>query len=89
MLEESEAQTPTFDDTRQRMQRVWLESHGSEEWVLWAGIFGSIVRGRAHAKSDVDVIVVMKDGKTGQPPWLDEGKTSSLNLVGMIWLGGR
>jgi len=68
MAEQSEAPTPAFDDMRQRMKRVWLESDRTEEFVLWAGIFGSVARGRAHAESDIDVVVVMKEDKrSGQP----------------------
>ncbi|KDQ15368.1 hypothetical protein BOTBODRAFT_54663 [Botryobasidium botryosum FD-172 SS1] len=73
MPEEPQAAIPTFGDMRQRMQRVWLESDGAPEFVLWAGIFGSVARGRAHEESDVDVVVVMKaDKPSGQPIDLDE-----------------
>ena len=46
---------------RQRMGRMWLESRDCQEYVQWAGIFGSIARDRAGNGSDVDVLVVFKD----------------------------
>lgn len=67
-------ETPTFADMRQRMERVWLESSDCQEYVQWAGIFGSIARGRARNESDVDVLVVFKDHiRCGEPIDLHEG----------------
>jgi predicted nucleotidyltransferase len=64
------------------MERVWLESHGCQELVQWAGIFGSIARGRAGNQSDVDVLVVMKDhNRSGQPIDLHEGVFSPNSTV--------
>jgi hypothetical protein len=70
--------TPTFVDMRQRMERVWFESRDCQEYVQWAGIFGSIARDRAGDGSDVDVLVVFKDHiRSGQPIDLHEGVFSS------------
>jgi len=56
------------------MEHVWLQSPRCQESVQWAGIFGSIARGRAGDKSDVDILVVMKDhNPSGQPIDLHEG----------------
>ena len=68
------SQAPTFIDMRQRMERVWLESPDCQDYVQWAGIFGSIARDRAREESDVDVLVVFKDHiRCGQPVDLHEG----------------
>ncbi|OBZ75036.1 hypothetical protein A0H81_05457 [Grifola frondosa] len=85
------SQVPTFNDMRQRMERVWLESPGCEEYVQWAGIFGSIARGRAREGSDVDVLVVFKDHiRSGQPVNLHEDLISAcgrdVSLM-CIWRG--
>jgi predicted nucleotidyltransferase len=70
--------TPTFVDMRQRMERVWFESHDCQEYVQWAGIFGSIARDRAEDESDVDVLVVFKDHiRSGEPIDLHKGVFSS------------
>jgi predicted nucleotidyltransferase len=56
------------------MEHVWLQSPRCQELVQWAGIFGSIARGRSGDKFDVDVLVVMKDhNRSGQPINLHEG----------------
>jgi hypothetical protein len=69
---------PTFVDMRQRMERVWFESRDCQEYVQWAGIFGSIAHDRAGDESDVDVLVVFKDHiRSGQPIDLHEGVFSS------------
>lgn len=63
---------PTFEEMRVRLQPVW-ESEDNKSYIAWAGIFGSVGRGRAHTDSDVDVVLVMKEGLTGEPPWLEDG----------------
>lgn len=74
----SGSQVPTFVDMRQRMERVWFESRDCQEYVQWAGIFGSVARDRAGSGSDVDVLVVFKDHiRSGQPIDLHEGVLSS------------
>lgn len=40
--------------------------------ILWAGIFGSVSRNRAHEESDVDILIVLKHGRTGEPVDLRE-----------------
>jgi predicted nucleotidyltransferase len=36
--------------------------------ILWAGIFGSVSRNRAHKESDVDILIVLKEHVlTGEP----------------------
>ncbi|KZT24848.1 hypothetical protein NEOLEDRAFT_1093716 [Neolentinus lepideus HHB14362 ss-1] len=63
---------PTFDEMRKRMAPVWQEKEYQQD-VLWAGIFGSVSRNRAHAGSDVDVLIVLKEHeRTGEPVDLRE-----------------
>lgn len=60
---------------QRRFERVWIECEDSKEYILWAGIFGSVARGLTHEESDVDVIVVMKEDKrSGEPVHLHEGE---------------
>jgi hypothetical protein len=76
------SQALTFVDMQQRMERVWLESPGCQEYIQWAGIFGSIARGRAGDGSDVDVLVVFKDYiHSGQLIDLHEGAFSPNSVV--------
>jgi predicted nucleotidyltransferase len=82
-----EPQAPTFVDMRHRMENAWLQSPGCQELIQWAGIFGSIARGRAgdRDKSDVDVLVVMKDhNRCGQPIDLHEGVFSPIFNLQLI-----
>jgi predicted nucleotidyltransferase len=64
------------------MQHVWLESSDCQEYVQWAGIFGSIAHDRAGDGSDVDVLVVFKDHIfSGQPVNPHEGMFSPNSIV--------
>jgi predicted nucleotidyltransferase len=63
---------PTFDDKKKRMAHIWEEEE-FKEYVLWAGIFGSVARDRAHSESDVDIVCVFKDNlRSGEPVDLRE-----------------
>lgn len=64
---------PTFDEMYTRLLPVW-ERKENQEMILWAGIFGSVGRGRAHKDSDVDVVLVMKEGVEGEPIDLEQGE---------------
>lgn len=64
---------PTFDEIKGRIAPVWLKPAYQKD-ILWAGIFGSVARNRAHADSDVDILVVFKEHqRTGEPADLREG----------------
>ncbi|KAE9388476.1 hypothetical protein BT96DRAFT_968085 [Gymnopus androsaceus JB14] len=62
---------PTFDEMYTRLLPVW-EREENREMVSWAGIFGSVGRGRAHKDSDVDIVLVMKEGASGEPIELEQ-----------------
>lgn len=64
---------PTFADMYMRLLPVW-ERKENQEMILWAGIFGSVGRGRAHKGSDVDIVLVMKEGVSGEPIELEQGQ---------------
>ncbi|KAF5347777.1 hypothetical protein D9756_010319 [Leucocoprinus leucothites] len=58
---------PTFGEIKQRIAPVW-ENEEYKRDVLWAGIFGSVARNRAHAQSDVDILIVLKEHeRSGEP----------------------
>lgn len=76
---------PTFEDMRVRLQPVW-EKEENRNMIAWAGIFGSIGRGRAHKDSDVDVLLVMKEGTTGEPIELEYGQRDSAFSCDMLIL---
>lgn len=58
---------------RVRLQPVW-EKEENRSKIVWAGIFGSVGRGRAHKDSDVDVVMVMTEGFKGEPIELEQGQ---------------
>jgi predicted nucleotidyltransferase len=65
---------PTFDEMRQRMLPIWQKANYTRD-ILWAGVFGSVARNRAHAASDVDILIVLKEHeRSGEPVDLREGK---------------
>jgi Nucleotidyltransferase domain len=72
---------PTFDDMKKRMAPIWEEEE-FKEYVLWAGIFGSVARNRAHSESDVDIVCVFKDHlRNGEPVDLREREFCPANYV--------
>ena len=62
---------PTFDRMRQLMAPIWQVEEYQRD-ILWAGVFGSVSRNRAKVTSDVDILIVLKDGCTGEPVDLHE-----------------
>jgi predicted nucleotidyltransferase len=49
------------------MTPVW-EADEFKEDVLWAGIFGSVMRNRPYLESDVDIACIFKDHlRSGEP----------------------
>lgn len=70
---------PTFEEMRSRLQPVW-EKEANRSMILWAGIFGSVGRGRAQQHSDVDIVLVMKKGEHGEPVELEEGEKKPSSL---------
>lgn len=70
---------PTFEDMRIRLHPVW-EKDCNKEMIVWAGIFGSAGRGRARKKSDVDIVLLMKEGDIGEPLHLDRGQSTLFDL---------
>lgn len=70
---------PTFEEMRARLMPVWEKKENSS-MITWAGIFGSVGRGRARQHSDVDVVLVMKEGVTGEPVELEQGELKSFQL---------
>ncbi|KXN84527.1 hypothetical protein AN958_07174 [Leucoagaricus sp. SymC.cos] len=88
---------PTFDEMRRRMLPIWQEADYARD-ILWAGIFGSVARNRAHTTSDVDILVVLKEHeRSGEPLDLREnlaeacGREISLMLIwqGPDWAWGH
>lgn len=71
---------PTFDEIRSRLQPVW-EKEENRSMIMWAGIFGSVGRGRAQQHSDVDIVLVMKKGVSGEPVELEEGEKKHLHYA--------
>jgi hypothetical protein len=70
---------PIFDDMRNWMAPVWEEQE-FQQHVLWAGIFGSVARNRAHSESDVDIVCVFKDHlRSGEPVDLRERESCRTN----------
>ncbi|KZT12667.1 uncharacterized protein LAESUDRAFT_640432 [Laetiporus sulphureus 93-53] len=81
---------PTFDDMRERMAPVWKDENYKRD-ILWAGIFGSVARNRAHKESDVDVLIVLKEHEhSGEPIDLRENLAEAcardISLM-CIWQG--
>ena len=66
---------PTFDQMQKLMVPIWQEEEYQRD-ILWAGIFGSVSRHRARVNSDVDILIVMKEGLTGEPVDLRESQLS-------------
>ena len=58
---------PTFDQMRKCMAPIWQNKDYQED-ILWAGVFGSVARNRAHKGSDVDILIVLKvHERSGEP----------------------
>ena len=65
---------PTFDQMRKRIAPIWQNKDYQED-ILWAGIFGSVARNRAHKGSDVDILIVLKEHeRSGEPIDLRESE---------------
>ncbi|OBZ68748.1 hypothetical protein A0H81_11302 [Grifola frondosa] len=88
---------PTFDQMRKRMAPIWQKEEYQED-ILWAGIFGSVARNRAHEGSDVDILIVLKEHeRSGEPIDLREnlaevcGREISLMCIwqGPDWAWGH
>jgi predicted nucleotidyltransferase len=62
---------PTFDRMRELIAPAWQKEE-YQQHILWAGIFGSVSRNRANVKSDVDILIVLKQGCSGEPVDLRE-----------------
>ena len=66
---------PTFDQMQKLTAPIWQEEE-HQRVILWAGIFGSVSRNRARENSDVDILIVMKEGHSGEPLDLRESQFS-------------
>ncbi len=64
---------PTFDQMQKLLAPVWQEEEYQRD-ILWAGIFGSVSRNCAKVKSNVDILIVLKQGCTGEPVDLRESQ---------------
>ncbi len=57
---------PTFERMREVMVPVWQEVNYQRD-ILWAGVFGSVSRNCAKVRSNVDILIVMKQGCPYEP----------------------
>jgi predicted nucleotidyltransferase len=75
---------------RNRMIPLWEEQEFQQD-ILWAGIFGSVARNRAHSKSDVDIVCVFKDHlRCSEPVYLrDRESFRVFKDIGSFLLAGR
>jgi hypothetical protein len=64
---------PTFDQMRKCMAPIW-QNEDYQRDILWAGVFGSVARNRAHEESDVDILIVLKEHERGEPIDLRESE---------------
>ncbi|KAM6504170.1 hypothetical protein JOM56_001113 [Amanita muscaria] len=83
---------PTFHQVQERTAPVW-QNEDYQADILWAGVFGSVARNRAHEKSDVDFLIVLKEHeRSGEPIDLRENLAEAcgreISLM-CIWQGPR
>ncbi|GLB45858.1 putative nucleotidyltransferase domain containing protein [Lyophyllum shimeji] len=80
---------PTFDQMRKCMAPIW-QNEDYQTDILWAGVFGSVARNRAH-EDDVDILIVLKEHeRSGEPIDLRENLAEAcgreISLM-CIWQG--
>ncbi|KAF8156528.1 hypothetical protein B0H34DRAFT_783017 [Crassisporium funariophilum] len=81
---------PTFDQMRKCITPIW-QNEDYQTDILWAGVFGSVARNRAHEESDVDILIVLKEHeRSGEPVDLRENLAEAcgreISLM-CIWQG--
>ncbi|KIL60224.1 hypothetical protein M378DRAFT_84083 [Amanita muscaria Koide BX008] len=81
----------TFHQVKKCTAPVW-QNEDYQSAILWAGVFGSVARNRAHEKSDVDILIVLKEHRSGEPIDLRENLAKAcgreISLL-CIWQGSR